>query len=211
MSWIAHWIIASHQSPAIAFDSTSQSWWTGTQTFAHTIWPSANRILFVWVSTTSLNSITWVTYNWSSLTLIASRFWWSWNFTSWLYYIINPPTGTANIVASTTWWWTQAAAASYSWAKQTWIPDAFSTAFSDSVVSSFTSSVTVVWSWAWHICWATANTSSISAWALTTQRTSSAFYGIFDSNQKVSWTSVLNINNSSNAIYTTVGASFLPA
>lgn len=211
MSWIIQWLISSYNTVVtnIAFDAVSKNEWVWSRTFSHTIsW--TNTILFVCSMLTSWSTSA-VTYNGVSLTNITNRTFSGWAWQASLWYIVNPTSWTNNIVVTTSWWYTRAVATSYTWAKQTWVPDAFSSNFNDSGVASFTSVITTVWSNWWHIAWAYANTTSISSWSWTTLRTTSWDSAMFDSNWPVSWTSTLNMIPSSSASYVVVGATFLPA
>lgn len=111
-------------SMAIAFDASAfSSWTTGTShTLSHTC-TGSNGILF-W-STLSLSSsdiVTWVTYNWVSMTRI-DYIWWTWEWI-YLYYLLNPATGANNIVATTSSSVTMyAESSSYTGVKQSWQPD----------------------------------------------------------------------------------------
>lgn len=87
---------------AIAFDASSfNSGATGTtHTLAHTC-TGSNRLLVVTAYLNNISDlITWITYNWVSMTRIS----WINNWTSesiYMYYLIAPATGANNIVATT--------------------------------------------------------------------------------------------------------------
>ena len=93
----------------IVIDNTSSQSTTGSSlTFSHTTGTGLNRLLLVGVvtgSTTSINSnaptVTGVTYNGGSLTLLGSVAETGTRIRTYLYQMVNPPSGTYNVVVTT--------------------------------------------------------------------------------------------------------------
>lgn len=131
---------------AIAFDASSfNSGATGTtHTLAHTC-TGSNRLLVVTAYLNNISDlITWITYNWVSMTRIS----WINNWTSesiYMYYLIAPATGANNIVATTSSSATVIMQnASYTDIKQSSQPDASNTsAYTNSLTTQSTSVNTI--------------------------------------------------------------------
>lgn len=141
---------------AIAFDATAQKVYTtgGTITQAMTIGSGSNRILFVMANDEDTNSdnITGVTYAGVSMARIQSRNGGTKNTFHTLYMLVNPTSGTNNIVVSNS----NAGdgvtiiATSYTGASQTGQPDA-STNNSGTAVSTITTSLITIADNSWMV------------------------------------------------------------
>jgi hypothetical protein len=155
---------------AIALDTSTYlgitNPWT-TLTASHTC-SGSNRILFVWCFTNSTDDIVGITYGWIAMTKIG---WAKSDRYTYLFYLINPSTWANNVVitSTTSWWAISGIAISYTGAKQTWVPDAFST--NVVTATSITNTLTTITDncrtvGVWHPnSWSTA-----TAWTNTTLR-----------------------------------------
>lgn len=154
---------------AIAFDSSAfNSWTTWTNhTLNHTCsW--TNRILFwSWLVLSSSDTLTWVTYNWISMT----RCWYvgDWAERIYMYYLINPPSWTSTITATTsssaTIYWQST---SYTWVHQSWQPEASNTQWY-ATQSNMSTSVTTLTNNSWLV-WVFCSSTTATAAAWTTFR-----------------------------------------
>jgi hypothetical protein len=104
----------------IVFDAASSisSGSTTSVSFSHTVGSGTNKILLVFVSGNAIGNITTATYSGTSMTELDSFLPnagnWSSGIGMRLFYLINPPSGTANIVLSgSSTFSAYAAAASY--------------------------------------------------------------------------------------------------
>lgn len=198
---------------AIALDAVSSnvSWAPATTlTTAHTC-NGSDRILFVGCSTNS-GTTTWVTYNGVAMTLI-----WSiahgglWDCTLW--YLVNPATGTNNIVStSSVSTFHVHANASFTWASQTWVPDA--TVSWNWISSAYTNTLTTIADNCFHIAFSRTSAATNSAWSSTTNLTATGSnYDLFQRTWAVTpaWSSTININASSALNYSHVWCSFKPS
>jgi len=198
----------------IAFDAGA--WWVSstpatTFTKSITVWSWVNRILFV---TVALNAWTtsWVTYAWNAMTKIDEQaHTWLWAVSLW--YIINPTSWTNNMVSTASVsTYHLINGASYTWASQTWIPDA--TSKTNWSASTYTSVLSSIADNCWHIAGTRSSSASVVAWANTTMRANWwTNGGIFDWNWPITpaGSSTLNITAWSSANYAIVGATFKPA
>lgn len=169
---------------AIARDASTE-WGTTTWTsltFSHTC-TGSNLLLFVGVRWDGWSdSITGVTYNWVAMTKII----WhndAGNRRTYLRYLIAPATWAHNVVVSSSWSvLLNGNASSYTWCKQSWVPDA-SAKNSNASASSLTTSMTTVADNCWGVLVGVTNvTQAAGTWS--TQRTLSTdtAFGIYDTN-----------------------------
>lgn len=199
---------------AIAFDADDGSSDTGgaatSLTYSHTC-SGTDRILFVSVGlNTNGDNVTGVTYNGVAMTQIATATANASN-RSYLYYLINPATGSNNVVvslgsASNVY----SSSASYTGAKQSTQPDSNATNTTSS--TPLTLSTTVVGSGCWIVS-TCMDLDGQSPGTGTTGRTGASTAQIGDSNgvvgsgsQSLGWTVTDTSNPSSGVI-----ASFLPS
>lgn len=203
----------------IAVDATTTSSylstpWT-TLTYSHTCsW--SDRILFVMsVNNGAWTTISSVTYAWVNMTSIGSIVNTN-NSRVELWYLINPSTGANNIVITASASCNQISkCVSYTWARQSWVPDAFTVNW-PTTTTSFTQSVTTVADNCWLIAaCAWMSGLAITAWSNTTIRSamelSLAWSFIIDSNsaQTPAGSKSMNVTSSSQQ-FTWVMASFAP-
>ena len=151
---------------AIAYDTKNVATTGGgasSLTYAHTC-TGSDLILFVYtVNHSHLGTMTGVTYNGVSMTLIASNNA-SNNKGQCLWYLINPATGTNNIVASKndSSGWIDSYSSSYTGVSQTGQPDAYVVP-SEETTTSYARSITTVA----DNCWITWGMCAGSGAALT--------------------------------------------
>lgn len=202
----------------IVFDSSSQgvvSPGSSPLTISHTC-TGNNLVLLVGV-TCETDSITGVTYDSVAMTQLVKYVDGSTGNINAMYGLLAPHTGTHNIVVS---WsgshYVGAAGASYGGVKQTGLPDAYNTAYSNSSVASLTASVTSTV----DNCWATAyiygNTTSISQGTGGTLRQNVGNQrGLEDSNAPISpagsYSIALNFSPNSTVVADATITSFAPA
>jgi len=204
---------------AIAYDSSSSGYTASgsSLTFSHTC-SGSNRILFVGVGPYSAGStITGVTYNGVSMTLIA---------TSGasavggqhalMYYLINPTSGANNVVVSASSSIKIAAvSASYTGALQTGQPDSSATNNDPGPgnVTTLTGSTTVASSACWTVmCGFNDNEQALSAGSGSTLRIDGTHgNAMFDSSKEVPLGSYSMTYTGGSAHYCLVIASFKPA
>lgn len=167
----------------IAVDATSQGQSAANQTsysLSHTC-SGSNRILFACVSVTAGDNISDVTYGGSAMTLIDKSV--NTNAFTYLYYIIAPATGANNIsVSKSTGAYIVIRGVSYTGAKQTGVPDAYTNNGSAST-NSLTTSVTTVADNCWVILTA-ASQRNVSCSSGGTYRigNANAQFQVFDTN-----------------------------
>lgn len=160
---------------AIAQDATSNSTlasWVTTITLAHTCsW--SDRILFV--STINNNAtpatVTWVTYNGISMTNIGGTLTTTGGAANLsLWYLINPATGTNNIVAtkSSAVWGIVIKWVSFTWVNQSSQPDSFSLNWPTTTASFAPTTTTVADNCFTILCGAGSSWFALTAWADTT-------------------------------------------
>ena len=203
---------------AIAFDSTTD-WWiwnpVTSLTFSHTCsW--TNRILFVdFFGAVLADNITGVTYWWVSMTRASATV----NGAAWTryiytYYLINPSTGTNNVVISASASIAiSGSATSYNGVSQTWQPEVIS---SNNVNSTWiTTTLTTLTSGAWthwlffcNAWWSTQN-----AWWWTTLRVNSInWHASGDSNWSVTiWSNTLASSQAGTTNWSGIMVSFAPS
>lgn len=118
----------------LGFDAASAGPYagSGTETWSHTIGTNSNRLLVVFIYGASTDLLTGVTYGGTALTQTAKFH----GASAWMYAysMLNPPSGTASIVASSGGQM-GGAAVSYYGAAQTSNPEAFSAATTVSTVT----------------------------------------------------------------------------
>ena len=153
---VAVGLVGHNAHAAIAFDnatSTSTPPQTSVTIPLAVTTTSANRILFVGVSTGSA-SVSSVTYNGQSLTLIGSDHETYNNTYAYLYYLIAPDTGTHNVVVTLPGSnGIRVTAASYAGASQIGVPDASTT--SNGQGTTYSQSLTTGADNSWAIMMAT--------------------------------------------------------
>lgn len=205
MSWIIQTLIASYK-PAptwgtISFDA-STSWGynasTGSRSFSHTC-SGTNRILFFgWY--TQNDTLTWVTYAGVPMTF-AWKVQVSWGQWVYVYYLINPATGSNSISVTApsswqNWYWavsySSTAPITYgSSATDTGSVSSWSPSFAISLSSSTTGWVT----WVWRVADSDGNLDSISPWIFRINNTWS-YHTLWDSNGAMaSGTKTITIQN----------------
>lgn len=172
---------------AIAFDASSSwenfpaSW---PLTISHTV-TGTNTLLLVWVAIFN-TTVTSVTYNWVAMTQLATKLAWS-AVNVYIFWLLSPTTWTNNIVINYTWnTYVRSSNASYTWVKQSWLPDATGTN-SGTTETSIPCSVTSVAdnSWMamfWYASWWINTT--VTNWVLRT-RSPSLDWAIWDSNTAI--------------------------
>lgn len=148
----------------IAFDAFWSSYattWT-THTYSHTCtW--SNRILFVSLLVQNpADIVTSVTYGGVSMTRIAANAFTGTEY-NYLYYLIWPNSWANNVVISTSSSTTiYANSVSYTWAKQSWQPDAYNSQTTNPFQVSVSTSVTTVSDYCWLV-WYLRSTASQTA------------------------------------------------
>lgn len=162
---------------AISFDAgTHKTAATGTSlTYAHTVGVGSNRILWVGVQDgdSASDTITGVTYNSVSMTRVPSGFVGANNNSAYGYILVNPDSGTNNVVISCSASHSlRSACASYAGASQTGQPDS-STNSSGGPTTTPQLSITTVADNSWALGFI-AGGDAISAAAGTTLRGSGA-------------------------------------
>lgn len=199
----------------IAFDAAS----SGTRvtgatslTFAHTC-TGSDRILLVGCHTeTTTDQVSGVTYAGVAMTRVGTVVTGG-SERDYLYALVNPATGSNNVVVSTG---SSAAitgsAASYTGAKQSGQPDASNTGSSGSA-ATFALSVTTVADNCWVVSTVSTSAASATAGASTTRRTnpSPAYGALFDSNGVVSPAGSRTLNHAGSGVWGGVIASVAPA
>jgi len=180
---------------AIAFDAASTGTpvtWTSL-TYSHTVGSISNWLLVV-VVYSSADSITWVTYNWTSMTQAAKYFDGYWTY---IFILYNPPTWSAYdiVVTSSSSKVLKSSCASYSWVKQSWQPDSNGGAawYSSTIAVSTTTVADNCW-----VIWAIMAKSAWlnTAWSWTTLRTNDTSLWLADNNaaKTPAWSVTLNAN-----------------
>ncbi len=205
---------------AIAFDAASTGEKTTSSTsitVSHTC-TGNNLILFVGVGTFDSSAgqkVSGVTYNGVAMTQIGTRRV-AGSLDNTLWYLINPATGTHDIVAS---YASQnecyLVAASYTGAKQTGQPDATAGNAGQSS-TAITAVVTTVADNCWVVMSATCNSLGLAAGASTTMRVSATpndAIGFFDNNAAKTPAGAVTLTATGNTTSNTTssGASFAPA
>ena len=200
---------------AIALDtSVGPQNTTGTSiTWSHTC-TGSNLILFVGVQGDNVsNLVTGATYNSVPLTLV-DKVQGTGDRWVYLFYLINPSTGANNVVVSASGSTAlRTTSVSYTGAKQSGQPDAFSTK-TETLSVSVTGTVTTVENNCWTVMVARNPTAGCVAGAGATIRGTSAFSNVFDSNGAITpagSTSLQVTNGGSATIWEAVIASFAPA
>ncbi|NTW31404.1 MAG: hypothetical protein HGB12_02025 [Bacteroidetes bacterium] len=203
---------------AIAFDASSTfgESQTSSATFSHTC-SGANRILFVggWVRGVS-NFVTSITYNGIPMTQIGNQIDvlnnGGYHDKVFLFYLINPTSGTNNIIVTyTSTNWQCVSAVSYTGAKQSLQPDNFANNGPTST-NSLTTTLSTVADNCWTILAGLSDNGNTSAGAGTTLRKTASNAAIFDSNGPITpngSTSLIFSAASENKV--AVMASFAPA
>lgn len=172
---------------AIAFDAATDGGYLGSgspKTFNHTVGSGDNRLLIVggFDAGSSGTTITGVTYNGVAMTYVNSVKNPPENRFSWMYYLLNPDTGTHAVSISFSSGDVGAWAVSYTGVAQSGQPDANGTD-SASGVTSRTTSLTSIADNCWHMMTSRNNVGAAGAGAGATSRVSSAAGGGFvDSN-----------------------------
>lgn len=138
---------------AIAFDATTTSSRvnaTSTLTYSHTCtW--SDRAITVYVACNWLQTVTWVTYGWVSMTQVQSPLTNSNNSRLSAWLLLNPASGANNVVVTTLWNCSIISkCASYTWVNQSWQPDSSSSTW-PTTTTSFTTSTTTVADNTWCI------------------------------------------------------------
>lgn len=203
------------QETGIAHDSSAHLGETTATSQTTAFTNVSGDILFVGVvgAVAVSNNITGVTYNGVSLTLVneirvPSDRWVS------LWYLINPATGSNNVVVSSSpSEYIQSDAITYSGAKQTGQPDA-STTDSATSVTTRTTSVTTVADNCWTVMMSDPNNGGGTAGTGTVKRTerSTTGQGLYDSNGPITPAgSTSLIVNFTSGNYACVMASIAPA
>jgi DNA-binding protein len=171
-------------SSTVAFDAATNGGnsSTGTLTFSHTA-TGTNRILFVGALTTSSDDLTGITYNGTGMTLIDKQKTNSdrWNY---LYYLLNPDSGTHNVTVTSSGNYIQAAAVSYTGVRQSSQPDAHTTN-SETGSTSLTTALTTVADNSWIVSYTRSGGTAAAGTGLT-ERLSDGNQGFFDSNGPLS-------------------------
>ncbi len=126
-------------------------------TTAYTVGSGSNRILFVGIcGDQAQDDITSVTYNGTSMTLLAKVIPGGTGRIGYLYYLANPSSGSHNVSIDTTnVHYILAGAADYDGASQTGIPDNSGTNSNDGTTGEIDTSLTPVASGSWIIYFAT--------------------------------------------------------
>ncbi len=200
---------------AINFDATGGgSYNAGTSyTFSHTC-SGDNRILFVSVMGGTSDTITGVSYNSNSLTLIDKQqvgtYW------SYLFYLIAPSTGANNVVISSSSSINIfGSSASYTGVKQTSTIEDFDKSGATSATSiSITSASTTNGAWMISQISPSSNPGNLSAGSGTTARVLGGalnYAGIVDSNSGFLGNYTLNISSGSSQNLQMISAVFSPA
>jgi hypothetical protein len=211
---------------AIAFDAATDGGSTNSATswtFSHTVGVGSNRLLVVSVLgdvVSGANDITGVTYAGQAMTLATSVQTGSGaNRKTYLYYLLNPPTGANNVViTSTTAHFLGGNAASYTGVKQTGQPDATVSHGGSGSLSSFTTSITTVADNSWAILVENSYTANNPPTAGTglTRRVFDATFGantIFDGNGAITPAGAYSMTTSRPSSVDTINhiaASFAP-
>lgn len=148
-SIMTSFLLASNGAAGITYDNSADGGNNGgstsSLTYSYTVGAGPNRLLVVnLIGDTAADDISSVTYAGAAMTLIAkvqapSNDW------QYLYYLLNPPSGTNNIVvtAASSHYLISEAASWYN-VKQTAQPDAFTTNTAGVGATSFTTSLTTV-------------------------------------------------------------------
>lgn len=200
---------------AIALDAvTDQAQATGsTYSFSHTC-TGSDRILWVGIFGDTTDTLTGITYNGVAMTVaqkVGMGFGDRWIY---LYYLVNPATGSntvsATFSASTA---AKAVAVSYTGAKQTGQPDN-SNNWTDLFVSSISHSITTVADNCWMVFIAKTNGAGTpSAGTGSTSRGGSNSFAFFDSNGPItpagSYSMACSVGGS--AVWGSCMASFSPS
>lgn len=176
-----------------------------TNTFAHDTGAGTDRILFVAVSNENAGAMTGVTYNALAMTEIGTG-----QGTLHIYYLINPTSGSNNVVATraTTANDFHAWALTYTGAKQSAQPDA-----QDKGVTA-TGTVTTVADNSWGIMVARYDNASMAPSTNSTERsTPDAFdaWAVFDSNGPKTPAGAFSMSFTGSGSPTYVMASFAPS
>lgn len=198
---------------AIAFDATATGVGNPTTslTISHTC-SGSNRVLFLHIQTGSdatPTDLTSVTYAGQNMTLVDRRSISATEFV-YLYYIINPASGTNDIVISrTTSGFTGGNSASYTGAQQSGIPDASTT---NSGASPLATSITTIADNCWAVIAFTNGSGNFGGITGGTARQSTSGRGIADSNAAITpaGNKTITIDGSGGTIWA-VMASFAPA
>lgn len=197
---------------AIAYDSSSSGSASsaGSVTVSHTC-SGSDRLLIACISSVVPgDTVTSVTYNGVSMTLVDKVPTQS-NVETYMYYLLGPATGTNDIVvtSSATPLILLCAAASYTGVLQSGFPDAQSSDIGAG--ASMTGTVTTVATGCWMVMSAYGNSAGLSAGSGATQRAVTTRQGVFDSNGTVSvGSNSMTVNCNSDA-YGYILASFAPS
>jgi hypothetical protein len=186
---------------AISYDTSAYHGGTNATsiTFAHVDGVGSNRILWVGILTGGGDTVTGVTYNGVAMTQASKNTSMPSTNVLYLYYLVNPATGSNNIVVSQTGsGYLNAASTSYFGASQTGQPDASTTNYS-AATSALTTTVTTIADNCWTVMAGRAmDSSTISAGTGTTLRVGTYLVCMLDSNgpkTPAGSTSLVFINN----------------
>lgn len=205
---------------AIAYDTKNNATTGGgasSLTYAHTC-TGSDLILFVYtVNHSHLGTMTGVTYNGVSMTLIASNNAGS-NKGQRLWYLVNPATGTNNVVASKddSSGWIDSISVSYTGASQTGQPDAYVVP-AEETTTSYSKSITTVadncWI-VWPLCTGSLTLTAGSNTTIVQQAgwggAHSTAFAAAHSDQTPAGSKTLAVT-SSNQVFASIMASFSPA
>jgi hypothetical protein len=186
---------------------------TTSYTAAYTVGSGSNRILFVGFFGDSTRACTGVTYNGVAMTNVGFVYTNGADRGIELWYLLNPASGSNNVVASfsasTVVW---AAAADYTDAKQSGQPDASNTGENASGTTSLNANLTVVASNCWAIAVLRESAGGAVTWSGTSNElVASGGLHFADSNGTVSTGSVtVSATMGTANIYRMISASFAP-
>lgn len=199
---------------AIAFDAvTNNNSATATSiTYAHTC-TGSDRMLFVWVSFSGWDLVTWVTYAWTSMVQVGKRQQWSTSTYTYLYCLFAPATWANNIVCtasgSSSW---NTMATSYTGVTQSNTMDASATSSISGAALNFSTNLTTIADNCWSICY-TVNNINVFASNSDTRRGTNVGGNIFDSNSAITpaWSKTMTQTVTGSWSGSVVMASFAPS